>query len=169
MSTNRAKAGGWVKRRRSPCRWCGAEVPRGRLTFCGLACVHEWRLRTDPGYLREQVFARDGGVCAQCGMDTEALRKDKRKLDYAARKRFEKEWGSRRNLWDADHIVPVAEGGGECDLSNMRTLCLHCHRAATADLRRRLKGRAAVIPANQEVKHEGRSESDAHQRPRVSL
>jgi hypothetical protein len=24
--------------------------------------------------------------------------------------------------------VPVAEGGGECDLSNMRTLCLKCHR-----------------------------------------
>jgi hypothetical protein len=26
---------------------------------------------------------RDRGVCAQCGLDTEALRKDKRKLDYA--------------------------------------------------------------------------------------
>jgi hypothetical protein len=24
--------------------------------------------------------------------------------------------------------VPVAAGGGECDLSNMRTLCLQCHR-----------------------------------------
>jgi hypothetical protein len=34
--------------------------------------------------------------------------------------------------------VPVAEGGGECDLSNMRTLCLRCHRAATAALRTRL-------------------------------
>src|SRR5581483_7715613 len=26
------------------------------------------------------------------------------------------------------HILPVASGGGECDLSNMRTLCLKCHR-----------------------------------------
>ena len=87
--------------------------------------------RTDAGYLREQVYLRDRGVCALCGLDTEALRKDKRKLDYAARRRFEKDWGGRRHLWDADHIVPVAEGGGECDLSNMRTLCLQCHRTVT--------------------------------------
>lgn len=141
MSTARKKAGGWVKRERGACRWCGAEVPKGRFTFCRAACVHEWKLRTDPGYLREQVFGRDRGVCAACGVDTEALRKDKRKLDYAARRQFEKDWGLRRNLWDADHIVPVAEGGGECDLSNMRTLCLPCHRAATAELRRRLTQR----------------------------
>jgi 5-methylcytosine-specific restriction protein A len=133
--------GGWVKRQRGPCRWCGAEVPRGRFTFCGDACVREWRLRTDPGYLREQVFARDRGVCAQCGLDTDALRKDKRKFDYAACRQFEKDWGGRRHLWDADHIMPVAEGGGECDLSNMRTLCLRCHRAATAELRTRLANR----------------------------
>ena len=97
--------------------------------------------------LREQVFARDRGVCAQCGLDTEALRKDKRKLDFAARRRFEKEWGRRRHLWDADHIVPVVEGGGECDLSNMRTLCLKCHRAATAALRGRLGGQNRELDA----------------------
>ncbi|HKE21172.1 MAG TPA: HNH endonuclease signature motif containing protein [Bryobacteraceae bacterium] len=92
-------------------------------------------MRTDPGYLRAQVFLRDRGVCAACGLDTEALRKDKRKLDYRSRRQFEKEWSGRRNLWDADHILPVVEGGGECDLSNMRTLCLKCHRAATLELR----------------------------------
>ena len=81
-----------------------------------------------PAIMREQVFARDHGVCAQCGVDTEALRRDKRKLDYRARRQFEKDWGGRRYLWDADHIVPVVEGGGECDLANMRTLCLKCHK-----------------------------------------
>ena len=139
MSTRRSKPGGWVQRQRGVCRWCGATVPEGRFTFCGASCVHEWKLRTDPSYLREQVFARDRGVCAQCGVDTEALRKNKRKLDYRARRQFEKDWGLRRHLWDADHIVPVAEGGGECGLSNMRTLCLKCHRAATAALRKRLE------------------------------
>jgi hypothetical protein len=93
------------------------------------------------------VFARDRGVCALCGLDTEALRKDKRKLDWAARRRFEQDWGGRRNLWDADHIVPVAEGGGECDLGNMRTLCLKCHREATARLRARLRARRAESDA----------------------
>ena len=101
-------------------------------------CVHQWRLRTDPAYLRREVFARDRGVCALCGLDTEALRKGKRILDYRARRQFEKEWGGRRQLWDADHVLPVAEGGGECDLANMRTLCLKCHRQVTAALRRRL-------------------------------
>ena len=139
MSTRRVQPGGWAAdRRRQPCRWCGGEVAKGRRTFCSAACVHEWKLRTDPSYLREQVFLRDRGVCALCGLDTEALRKDKRKLDYNARRQFEKDWGRRRHLWDADHVVPVAEGGGECDLGNMRTLCLRCHKRATADLRRRL-------------------------------
>lgn len=141
MSTRRARPGGWVKRPRSArgrCRWCGQDVPPGRFTFCGDACVEEWRLRTDPSFLRQKVFERDRGVCAVCGVDTEALRRDKRKLDFAARRRFEKEWGSRRNLWDADHVTPVVEGGGECGLVNMRTLCLKCHREATAELRRRM-------------------------------
>jgi 5-methylcytosine-specific restriction endonuclease McrA len=105
--------------------------------------VHEWKLRTDPGYLRERVLARDAGVCAKCGVDTMALRRDMRRLDYAARRKFLRDWGlsegSRKSLWDADHIVPVVEGGGQCDLANMRTLCLKCHREATAALRVRRK------------------------------
>lgn len=108
--------------------------------------MREWKLRTDPGYLREQVFLRDRGVCALCGLDTEALRKNKRKLDYAARCGFEKEWGLRRHLWDADHIVPVAEGGGECDLANLRTLCLKCHQEMTTALRHRLHKIKGIVP-----------------------
>lgn len=147
----RVRPGGWVRPadlERAPsgrplCRWCNQEVPPRRRTFCSDACVHQWKLRTNPGYLRERVFERDKGVCAQCGMDTTTLRRDMRKLDYAARKRFLRDWGlkegSRKSLWDADHLVPVAEGGGQCDLSNMRTLCLRCHKAATAALRQRLK------------------------------
>jgi 5-methylcytosine-specific restriction protein A len=128
VSTTRTKAGGWVPRQRGVCRWCSGEVPPKRFTFCSAACVHEWKLRTDPGYLREKVFERDHGVCALCGVDTVELRKHKRKLDYKARRQFEEEWGTRKHLWDADHILPVAKGGGECDLSNMRTLCVLCHR-----------------------------------------
>ena len=52
-------------------------------------------------------------------------------------------WGlrtcSRKTLWDADHIMPVMHGGGECDLSNIRTLCLRCHRTATTALRKRIQ------------------------------
>lgn len=52
-----------------------------------------------------------------------------------------------RTLWEADHIVPVVEGGGGCGLDGLRTLCVPCHRAETAELaRRRAKARRAAGP-----------------------
>ncbi len=130
---------------RNLCRWCNLEVPPGRSTFCSEWCVNEWRLRSDPGYLREQVFARDRGVCALCGVETEAVWRTIRRARGAGRERMLVEWGirgtRRKSLWDADHIVPVSEGGGECDLDNMRTLCLKCHRKVTAALRERARQR----------------------------
>ncbi len=126
---------------RTLCRWCSLEVPRGRRTFCSEWCVTEWRLRSDPGFLREQVFVRDRGICALCAVDTEAEWARIRGMRGARRRAALAAWGlrgaPRSSLWDADHIVPVSEGGGECDLSNLRTLCLKCHRVVTAELRRR--------------------------------
>jgi hypothetical protein len=143
-------AGGWVNKAslakgpggRNLCRWCGLEVPSGRLTFCSEFCVEEWKLRSNPAHLRERVFQRDGGMCAICRVDCQAALLQLRKSRGVARLRLQAEWGisaNRKSLWDADHIVPVAEGGGECDLSNMRTLCLRCHRVQTVALRQRLR------------------------------
>ena len=96
---------------RALCRWCGTEVTGRRRTFCSDSCVHEWRLRSSTSYLRECVFKRDRGVCGICG-----------------RKRLKCE---------ADHIRAVREGG-DSNLENIRTLCVPCHRAVTAELRKRL-------------------------------
>ena len=147
MTLPRTLPGGRAKRQQLPtgpnglplCRWCELEIlAKRRRTFCSDYCVHQWRLRTDPGYLRDQVFARDHGICHLCQADTVAI--------YAALKRARgnariaglslygmKSITSRRSLWDADHILPVAEGGGQCDLDNLRTLCLPCHREVTAN------------------------------------
>jgi 5-methylcytosine-specific restriction enzyme A len=38
------------------------------------------------------------------------------------------------HLWEADHIVAVVEGGGECELENYRTCCIPCHQAETRAL-----------------------------------
>ena len=35
------------------------------------------------------------------------------------------------DFWEADHIVPVAEGGGETSLDNFQTLCTPCHAKKT--------------------------------------
>jgi 5-methylcytosine-specific restriction protein A len=126
------------------CRWCDLEIlVKRRRTFCSDYCVHQWRLRTDPGYLRDQVFARDKGHCAACGIDTiaayNALKRAKGSARIAGLRLYGmKSITTRRSLWDADHIRPVAEGGGQCDLDNLRTLCLLCHREATSQLRQRL-------------------------------
>ncbi|MBV9769050.1 MAG: HNH endonuclease [Bryobacterales bacterium] len=126
---------------RNLCRWCSLEVPKGRHTFCSEWCVEEWRLRTDPGYLRDKVLERDRGVCALCGVDCLQTEQQLKRLRGTGRLKAFLDWGlragSRKSLWDADHIVAVVEGGGECDLENIRTLCLKCHRAATAELRKR--------------------------------
>jgi 5-methylcytosine-specific restriction enzyme A len=153
MRLPRTLAGGRASRHELPkgpnglplCRWCDLEIiAKRRRTFCSDYCVHQWRLRTDPGYLRDQVFARDRGRCAVCHIDTVAAYAALRRARGAARAAGLRLYGmksivSRRSLWDADHIVPVAEGGGQCDLDNIRTLCLLCHREATAQLRARLK------------------------------
>ena len=168
MSTQRAMPGGRVDPETLPkgsngralCRWCSLEVPVGRQTFCSSWCVEEWKLRSDPGHLRARVFERDRGVCAVCRVDCLAELRHIKRLRGAGRAKAIAEWGlspsafapstpryrsrnpsRRKTLWDADHIVPVAEGGGECDLDNMRTLCLKCHRLHTEDLRQRLRAR----------------------------
>lgn len=139
MSTRRSMPGGRADRDLLPkgptgralCRWCNLEVPHGRFTFCSEWCVEEWRLRTDPSHLRERVLERDRGVCASCGLDCIAEWRRIKRLKGYARPKVLADWrlGGRKSLWEADHVVPIADGGGECDLSNMRTLCLRCHRA----------------------------------------
>lgn len=153
--------------RRNLCRWCQAEVPKGRRTYCGDNCVHEWRIRSDPVYARSLVFRRDQGVCAACGTDCEKtlhtlskLRGVLHKPLLSGQERLQSDlnlaamlkelqlrgfrvsestrFSLPASLWDCDHIIPVAEGGGECGLENLRTLCHPCHRAVTAALRKRL-------------------------------
>jgi 5-methylcytosine-specific restriction endonuclease McrA len=156
LSTHRiCPAAGWVDPRKLPrgpggralCRWCNTEVPRGRRSFCSDDCVHEHKLRSDPGYLRAQVFQRDRGICAECGLDTEKLRRRLRRLPRRERLRNASSMGvdPMRSLWHADHVIPVIEGGGQCDLANMRTLCVPCHKQATRTLMERRRNNGMAI------------------------
>ena len=122
------------------CRQCGQEVPRGRRTFCGEACIDAWKIRTDPGFIREKLIQRDHGICAACRLDTIALKRFVREQPY----RFRVAWeagmkvGSTRTFWEADHVRPVQEGGGLCGLDGLQTLCCWCHRLKTAEQARRV-------------------------------
>lgn len=177
MSRNRTISESKKKRKlqkgpngRNLCRWCSTEVKPPRITFCDDDCVHEWKIRSDPNYLRSVVFDRDQGICAKCGSDTVELKEELRILRASLWKGRNQDppppgessyWSGWKNdafetrcdelklpkqlrsltssLWHADHIVPVAEGGGECGIDNIQTLCVPCHNEKTAEQRRRKK------------------------------
>jgi 5-methylcytosine-specific restriction enzyme A len=120
------------------CRWCRGPVAPPRRTFCGDACVHEWKIRSSPWYVRREVKKRDKGICRLCGLNVVKAHREWTRgkppvTDRAARKR----WRAARPRWEADHIVPVADGGGECGLDNYRLLCRPCHLRVTLEWRAR--------------------------------
>jgi 5-methylcytosine-specific restriction endonuclease McrA len=118
------------------CRWCRGPVTPPRRTFCGDACVHEWKIRSSPWYVRREVKKRDKGICRLCGTNVvKAHREWTRSKPPAADRKARKAWRAARPRWEADHIVPVADGGGECGLENYRLLCRPCHVRVTLEWR----------------------------------
>jgi 5-methylcytosine-specific restriction protein A len=120
------------------CRWCKGPVRPPRRTFCGDECVHEWKIRSSPWYVRQQIKKRDKGTCQLCGFNVvKAHREWTRSKPSAGDRAARKAWRAARPRWEADHIVPVADGGGECGLENYRFLCRACHLAVTIEWRAR--------------------------------
>jgi hypothetical protein len=149
------KRGGVVlgPRVKGRCRWCGEPVANGRRSWCSPACVEDFRIRAWPGYVRRPLAERDRGVCGSCGWDTKKFR---RIMMWAADGLSPREgcgrypWAQslrpvadllhqvgidwhRQTFWDADHMVPVEDGGGACGLDNYQTLCIPCHKSKTAE------------------------------------
>ncbi len=136
------------------CRWCSGPVEKPRISWCSDACVREY-LAGGPKALRRQVEERDREVCAECGRDCRALRaRLEERLGHfygptstpwplklracrwgklLARLKLTRHMCSLRHLWEADHVVPVCEGGANA-LENLRTLCLPCHKGETRKL-----------------------------------
>jgi len=106
-------------------------------------------LRSSTSYLRKCVLKRDRGICALCGINTVTMRRSVMKLPTPARMQELRDLAdqglighTRKSWWEADHILPVVEGG-DSNLENLRTLCHPCHRGVTTELRlRRKMGRA---------------------------
>ena len=94
--------------------------------------------------MRKAVYKRDKGICNICNIDTRKIAKEALLLPDDKRQDFldkyninskRKIWKVKNGggLWDADHIIPVKDGGGVCGLDNIRTLCINCHKTVTKE------------------------------------
>ena len=93
--------------------------------------------------MRDEVFARDRGICAICSKDTEAERRRLEAMRTAAKTPFAyhnlkdelRFLGAKTGqpLYEVDHRTPLSEGGADT-IDNCRTLCLRCHRFETKKL-----------------------------------
>ncbi|GMQ10847.1 hypothetical protein CsSME_00053692 [Camellia sinensis var. sinensis] len=133
-----------------PCKSKNAKTPDYlEDLFCNLICYEEYRLRTSQRFLRQELFQIEQGICTNCQLNCHKLVEHIKPLSYAKRLKYIEKAApklARRkklleklvrdpiegNAWHADHIVPVYQGGGECRLENMRTLCVVCHADVTA-------------------------------------
>ncbi len=138
---------------RGTCRWCGEPIlyesggKRGaidRRRRWHPACAHAYDA-THPRELRRRVQRRDGGVCANCRVDTNALRRSLKGRGSWARMRA-LGFAPRRSLWELDHVVPLIDGGTHA-LSNLQTLCVPCHRAKSAREQRERAGQLGASDA----------------------
>ena|SRR3990167_11371602 len=98
-------------------------------------------------HLREEVFSRDAGVCASCGLDCVALlraylgaakldmsEQDPMTVTRALHTRLRRlGFQPGQPMWEADHVMPLTLGGAD-EIHNCRTLCRPCHRKVTAEL-----------------------------------
>lgn len=90
---------------------CGRKLPKSRKKWfsdeCQLKAYFTFAIvKGDNKIIRQAVFNRDKGFCRCCGV-------------YS-------------NHWNADHILPVHQGGGGCKLDNFQTLCPDCHAEKTS-------------------------------------
>ena len=131
MSTQRYIVGARKDKEGKPiCKVCSARLTGRRRSYCNDECF----ARNRPDWMRSLVYARDKGICALCSLDTKIPR-----------------WPGDRPRWEADHIIPVSEGGGLCGLDGYRTLCWICHGRVSGDLRKRLNARKRIEKIQRET------------------
>ncbi|XP_075112779.1 uncharacterized protein LOC107811423 [Nicotiana tabacum] len=134
----------------TPCRNSNAQTPDYfEDLFCSLNCCEEYHLRTNKSSIRNALFQIEHGICTNCRLDCHKLVERIRPLSFESREEYiakvAPNLAKRKklfqklvqdpidgNAWHADHIIPVYQGGGECRLENMRTLCVACHADITA-------------------------------------
>jgi superfamily II DNA or RNA helicase len=138
------------------------DISNPSVLFCSIKCENDLKVKSNGGAARIQVMKRDRGVCEMCKLNCSKLIQQLQAIEKDSNENGDESWRQKREhlldtqysdfvsrltkvqkkgliekalsgkAWQADHIVPVFEGGGHCTLMNMRTLCTACHREVTA-------------------------------------
>ncbi|KAI8510417.1 Swi SNF matrix associated, actin dependent regulator of chromatin [Branchiostoma belcheri] len=120
--------------------------------YCSTECKEEYRIRMKGSHhSRQQLRDTEFGVCQICGTNMRQIFQQVKDLPMSERKVFLRTTPlsslptaqlnkiiadpKEGQFWHADHIVPVADGGGLCSLDNFRTLCVTCHRKQNRERR----------------------------------
>jgi len=117
---------------------CGRGLTGRRWRWATDECQHKATLafrviRGDSSAVRQGLRERNNGFCDGCGEQVEVLASRWPKREFV-----EVEVIEELKPWQGHHLIPVAEGGGGCDLSGYETLCKRCHDAETRNLYQRL-------------------------------
>lgn len=138
------------------CRRCGAELTGRRTAWCSDACETVWQQNHFWQMARPAAVKRDGGVCVRCGGT--GRKRQRRRMHLGNTWSLKQigieveitadDWRERQRLYYSDihvtswepwlevnHIEPrVGRGynsGCHHHLTNLETLCHHCHVAET--------------------------------------
>ncbi|XP_069116128.1 DNA annealing helicase and endonuclease ZRANB3-like isoform X2 [Argopecten irradians] len=120
------------------------------MRFCSRTCMDTYWMKTNSQYGRDKLFEAEHGKCQLCGFEAHSFFRQirdnpdlKQRAELINGSKFcvltakQREQMTKHpaagQFWHADHIRPVWEGGGECDIDNLRTLCVLCHQNVTTE------------------------------------
>lgn len=127
------------------CRWCGEGIfrpdgTRNARRRWHKPCQEALDLRINWGAMRMRAFSRDFGTCRACGFDAEgaALELTRQAVERRAargatpfgRLLVDSGFDLSSSLWEADHVLALADGGAH-DVDWLWVLCQLCHGRKT--------------------------------------
>lgn len=124
-----------LKLERGVCRSCGLDVEKlqKRMRRAYRLAMYFERVRLQDNVALRHLSTRQRAAAMIGQLVQRRIGRTAGKLDI---------W---RSWWEADHIVPLIEGGDH-SADNLRTLCIWCHRGETANLATRRAAARSAAP-----------------------
>lgn len=133
---------------------------KGVCALCGLDTTIEQTIARETIQLWHWLARRDAEDRSEADRTLHWYTAYNENLKWVKEKSRERGWAN-EHWWEADHIIPVVEGGGGCDFTGYRTLCMRCHHGETAALaaRRAQRRKEALTKGSPQLEWTGHAET----------